>query len=144
MIAALLAIFLLFMVTGCGDKGQEEPYEEIPAVNISDDPGLRNTMLYLEDDNGYVVPVMKQIPWVEGIGASAVSQLIANSDADSEMEYLGLNPILEEGTELSLSIKEGVATLKLSEGAISADNPIDELNKVVAVVNTMKSCPAVR
>ncbi len=143
MIAALLAIFLLFMVTGCGDKGQEEPYEEIPAANISDDPGLRNTILYLEDDNGYVVPVMKQIPWVEGIGASAVSQLIANPDADAEMEYLGLNPVLAEGTELSLSIKEGVATIKFSEDAISADNAVDELNKVVAVVNTLTEFPTI-
>lgn len=143
MIAALLAIFLLFMITGCGDKGKDEPYEEIPAVNISDDPGLRNTILYLEDEYGYIVPVMKQIPWVEGIGASAVSQLIANPDADAEMEYLGLNPILEEGTELSLSIKNGVATLKLSEGAISADNPVDELNKVIAIVNTLTEFPTI-
>lgn len=137
MIAALLAIFLLFGFAGCGDKGQEEPYEEIPAANVSDDSGLRNTILYLEDDNGYVVPVMKQIPWVEGIGAATVSQLIANPDTDAEMEYLGLNPILEEGTEVSLSIKDGVATLKLSEGAIAAENAVDELNKVVAVVNTL-------
>lgn len=143
MIATLLAIFLLFMVTGCGDKSNDEPYEEIPASNVVDDPGLRNTVLYLEDDNGYVVPVMKQIPWVEGIGASAVSQLIANPDADADMEYMGLNPVLEQGTELSLSIKEGVATLKLSEGAISADNPIDELNKVVAVVNTLTEFPTI-
>jgi germination protein M len=137
MIAALLAIFLLFAFTGCGDKNQEEPYEEIPAANISDDPGLRNTILYLEDDNGYIVPVMKQIPWVEGIGAATVTQLIANPDADAEMEYLGLNPILKEDTELSLSIKEGVATLKLSKDAISAENAVDEMNKVVALVNTL-------
>ena len=137
MIAMLLAIFLLFAFTGCGDKNQEEPYEEVPAANIVDDPGLRNTILYLEDDNGYIVPVMKQIPWVEGIGAETVSQLIANPDTDAEMEYMGLNPILSEGTEVSLSIKDGVATLKLSEGAISADNAVDELNKVVAIVNTL-------
>lgn len=135
--AALLAIFLLFGFAGCGNKSQEEPYEEVPAANVTDDPGLRNTILYLEDDNGYIVPVMKQIPWVEGIGAETVSQLIANPDTDTEMEYLGLNPILKEGTELSLSIKDGVATLKLSEDAISADNAVDELNKVVAVVNTL-------
>ena len=136
-LALLLAVFLLFAFAGCGDKSQEEPYEEVPAVHIVDDPGLRNTILYLEDDNGYIVPVMKQIPWVEGIGAATVSQLIANPDTDAEMEYMGLNPILSEGTELSLSIKDGVATLKLSENAIAADNAVDELKKVMAVVNTL-------
>ena len=143
MIAALLAIFLLFGFAGCKDKGQEEPYEEIPAANISDDPDLRNTILYLEDDNGYIVPVMKQIPWVEGIGAAAVTELVANPDADAQLAYLGLNPILAADTELSLSIKEGVATLKLSEGAIASENAVDELARVMAVVNTLTEFPTI-
>jgi germination protein M len=72
-----------------------------------------------------------------------MSELIATPDADAEMEYLGLNPILSEGTELSLSIKEGVATLKLSKNAIAAQDAVDELNKVVAIVNTLAEFPTI-
>ncbi len=135
-IAAVVVGVLVLAVAACGAQ-KEEIYQEIPAVNQTDNANYRKTVLYLADDHGYIVPVMKQIEWVEGIGASAVSQLIADPDADTQISYLGLNPILEEGTELSLSIKDGLATIKLSKDAITAYNPVDEMNKVAAVVNTL-------
>jgi germination protein M len=98
---------------------------------------MRQTVLYLEDDYGFVVPVMKEIKWVEGIGAAAVSELKAKADVDTDMEYMGLNPILAADTKLSLSIKDGAATLKLSKGAIMAEDATGELAKVMAVVNTL-------
>lgn len=134
--AAVAVVMLLGLCAACG-SGDEEPYEEIPAANMADSADFRKTVLYLEDDYGYIVPVMKQIKWVEGIGAAAVSQLIANPDADAQMARLGLNPVLAEGTELKLSIKDGVATIKLSEGAIAADDAVGEVGKVAAVVNTL-------
>ena len=75
-------------MVGCGGAKEEEPYEEIPAANLDDtDANMRDTVLYLEDDYGYIVPVMKQIEWVEGIGAATVSQLIADSNTDSQLSY---------------------------------------------------------
>lgn len=136
-LAALTVIFLLFGFVGCGGAKDEEPYEEIPAANLDSGANMRNTVLYLEDDYGYIVPVMKQIEWVEGIGAATVSELVADSNTDTRMEYMGLNPILSEGTQLSLSIKDGVATLKLSSGAISAEDSVGEMTKVMALVNTL-------
>ena len=141
-IAVLIAAALMLCFTGCAKDKEEAPSEEIPAMNVADE-NMRQTVLYLEDDNGYIVPVMKEIEWVEGIGKAAVSQLIASSDADAQMEYLGLNPILAEGSEVSLSIKEGVATLKLSEGAIATEDSVSEMNKVVAVVNTLTEFPTI-
>ena len=141
-IAVLIAAALVLCFTGCAKEKEEEPYEEIPAMNVADE-NMRQTVLYLEDDYGYIVPVMKEIEWVEGIGKAAVSQLIADSDTDAQMEYLGLNPILAEGSEVSLSIKEGVATIKLSEGAIAAEDSVSEMNKVIAVVNTLCEFPTI-
>ncbi len=142
-LATIVAIFLVIGIAGCGAK-EEEPYEEIPAANIEEtDANMRDTILYLEDDYGYIVPVMKQIEWVEGIGAATVSELVADSNTDSQMEYLGLNPILSEGTELSLSIKEGVATLQLSGEAIKGKDAVDEMSKVVALVNTLTEFPTI-
>ena len=131
----LLALMMLLAFAACG-KEDEEPYEEIPAMNVSD-TNMRQTVLYLEDDYGYVVPVMKEIEWVEGIGAAAVSELIADPDADADMAYMGLNPVLAEGSEISLNIVDGVATIQLSEGALAADDAIGEYSKVVALVNTL-------
>jgi len=142
-IAVLMAAALvLTCLAACAKDNGEGPSEEIPAMNVPD-ANMRQTVLYLEDDYGYIVPVMKEIEWVEGIGKAAVSQLIADPDTDSQFEYLGLNPILSEGTELSLSIKEGVATIQFSEGAIAAEDAVDEMNKVVAVVNTLCEFPTI-
>lgn len=135
-IVMIIAIIMLVSFAACGGEKNEEPYEEIPAMNVSD-ANMRQTVLYLEDDFGYIVPVMKEIEWVEGIGAAAVAELKANPNVDAGMEYLGLNPILAENTEISLDIKDGVATIQLSEGAISADDAVGEMNKVVALVNTL-------
>jgi germination protein M len=141
-IAVLIAAALVLCCASCAKNNAEEPYEEIPAMNVADE-NMRQTVLYLEDGNGYIVPVMKEIEWVEGIGKAAVSQLIADPNADAQLEYMGLNPILAEGTEISLSIKEGVATIKLSEGAIAAQDAVSEMNKVTAVVNTLCEFPTI-
>ena len=143
-LAAFVAVILMLGLAACGTQ-EEEPYEEIPAANIEeqDAANMRDTVLYLEDDYGYIVPVMKQIEWVEGIGAATVSELIADSNTDAQLEYLGLNPILAEGTELSLAIKDGVATVALSKGALAADDAVSEMNKVVALVNTLTEFPTI-
>lgn len=135
-IVVIIALIMLFCFVGCGGEKDEEPYEEIPAMNVSD-ADMRQTVLYLEDDYGYIVPVMKEIKWVEGIGTAAVTELAADPNTDTGMEYLGLNPILAEGAQVSLNIVEGVATIQLSEGAISANDVVGEMNKVVALVNTL-------
>ena len=141
-IVALVALIMVLGLAACGGQKEEEPYEEIPAVNISDED-IRQTVLYLEDDYGYIVPVMKEIEWVEGIGVAAVSELIANPDADAQMAYLGLNPVLAQGAQVSLNIVDGVATIQLSEGAIAAEDAVGELSKVVALVNTLTEFPTV-
>ncbi len=142
-LAAVLALVMLpICFAACGEK-KEDVYEEIPAANVATDPDMRQTVLYYEDDYGFIVPVMKEIKWVEGIGAAAVSELRANPDADAEMEYMGLNPILTADTELSLSIKDGAATLKLSKGAITAEDATGEKAKVTAVVNTLAEFPTI-
>jgi germination protein M len=132
--AVFVAVMLLCMFAACAQE-KEDVYQEIPAVASSE--AMRNTVLYYEDDYGFVVPVMKEIKWVEGIGAEAVSELKANPDADSEMETMGLNAILSEDAKISLSIKTGLATLKLSKGAITGTDAVDEMCKVQAVVNTL-------
>lgn len=139
--AALSAVMLLLCLAACG-AAKEDVYEEIPAANVPD-TDMRQTVLYYEDDYGFVVPVMKEIKWVEGIGAAAVTELKANPDVDADMEYLGLNPILAADTELSLSIKDGAATIKLSENAIEAEDAVGEMNKVTALVNTLTEFPTI-
>ena len=142
-LAMLVALILVIGFAGCGAK-EEEPYEEIPAANIEEtDANMRDTVLYFEDDYGYIVPVMKQIEWVEGIGAATVNELVADSNADSQMKYMGLNPVLSEGTQLSLSITDGVATIELSSDAIKGKDAVDEMSKVMALVNTLTEFPTI-
>ena len=67
----LLTAILLIMVlitAGCSkkDEGEVSP-EDAPSITDETDELIRETIVYYEDDAGYLVPVMRKIPWVEGI-----------------------------------------------------------------------------
>lgn len=122
---------------GCGEKTGEpadtEPQEvAAEAGQIS----LRDTLLYYRDGGGYVVPVMRQIPWEEGIGKAALRFLIAGSDEDVKLAAQGIYAPLPAGTEVDLDIDDGVATVDLTLGADCA-TAAAESAMVAAVVNTL-------
>jgi germination protein M len=137
-LAVLAMAFGIFV--GCQQKA-EAPYEEIPASNEAEEPGYRRTVLYYEDDNGYVIPVMKKIKSVVEIGKAAVQEL--KQSAAGSIKASGLYAILPNNTKIELGISNKVATLNLSKGALNANNALEETNKVVAIVNTLTEFPSI-
>ncbi len=133
----VLIFMMMVSVVGCKKDKDEEPYEEIPVNALLDSGSVRNTILYFEDENGYIVPTMRQITWVEGIGKETLDNLKSDDQRNITLSQKGLLPILSMDATCSLSIKESVAMCDLSAGAIQAENFVSEMNKVDAVVNTL-------
>ncbi len=131
----LISVFAAGIITACQPKDEEEPYEEMPVSNDAEEPGYRRTILYFEDDNGYIVPVMKKIKMEEGIGKAALNNL-KESTAES-LKASGLFAVLPDNAKIDLDISNKLATVDLNKEALQCYNPLAEQNKVIAVVNTL-------
>ena len=142
----LLAVILLFV--GCSaPKEAETPQESLPsAVDLDDtgDTSFRPTLMYMADANGYLVPVMQQIPWEEGIAKATLSQIVVGAES-AGAQKAGLTGILPKGTKVDLDIsKDGVATVGLSKEALELKDALAEQNMIAGVVNTLLEFPTIK
>lgn len=110
-ICFMLVLSLIF--AGCAKKGLVDATEITNSASEINDLSLRATMLYYLDDNDYIIPVESRIPWVEGIGKSALSFLVAGGDDEIKLNALGLYPPVPEGVTFDLDIDDGVATVNI-------------------------------
>lgn len=136
---ALLAILLIIpaILSGCGEpETKAEPTGQQETIAGDSQRSLRDTVLYYRDGSGYVVPVMRRIPWEEGIGRAALRFLIAGSGEDAQLAAMGIYPPLPAGTEVDLDIDEGLATVDLRTKTDCASTT-EEAAMVAAVVNTL-------
>lgn len=143
---ALLLVFVL-IITGCGKKQEEEPMDEVSA-NLEredeEDSNMRETVLYYQDDSGYLVPVMRKIPWEEGIAKAALAKLVDSPETQEDFLSMGLRPLLPANTEiLGMSINDGLAKVDLSKEAMECMDAIAESNMVNGVVLTLTEFPTI-
>lgn len=139
LLCVILCGCLVLSAAGCGKK---EAQEGLPAGAAVSEPGMRKTVLYYQDDYGMLVPVMKSIPWEEGIGKAALNNLTNTSDNAASAGALGLKAVLPEDVEIALRIKNGEAQVNL-KNLKKFDTAIEEYNAVCAIVNTMMEFSAV-
>lgn len=143
LLCGFAAILLLIGAAGCREKPVEEaPAGEMDGENLehnadAGDEGFRRTVLYYATDDGFIVPVMKMIPWEEGIGKAALSYLQDTEANRASAALMGLQTVIPAGTSLSLRIgNDGEATLDLA-GFTPHDSAEAERAMVTAVVNTL-------
>lgn len=131
---AALLFCVLFGLAACGAP-------DAPAA-AQPERALRDTVLYYADENGLMVPVVRAIPWEEGIGKAALRCLVDSEANRTFAASCGLVPTLPEGTQIDLRIVEGEARVDLAgmEAPVSA---AAERNLVTSVVNTMMEFPTV-
>lgn len=122
----------------------DEPDIEIirsdETVNILDDSSLRNTVLYYQNENGYLVPVKRQIPWEEGIAKAALKNMMDSPTIREDISSIGLNPIIPAGAEiLGMSINEetGLCKVDFNSQIMNSQSQTDEENMVKGVVYTL-------
>lgn len=136
-IAIVLCLVLLVGAVGCAPEQEAAMSEQEDT-----DAGFRRTVLYYRSDEGFVVPVMRMIPWEEGIGKAAVSYLIGTEQNQKSVTPMGLNTVLPDGVSVELHIKDGLATLNMINLS-EYDDAASEQAMVDAVVSTLLEFPSI-
>lgn len=139
LIYVMIIVLVVGIVSGCGKlkKKEETMYvNEVVEMQTMDQEAdeMRNTLVYYQDKSGYLVPVMRQIEWEEGIAKAAIKQTI-NTEANSEpLNAMGLKALLPNGAEIQgLSINEGLAIIDFNEMAMELESAIDEYNMIYGI-----------
>jgi germination protein M len=134
---AIIALVVV-SISGCGKmkKNEETMYvnEMVEMTTAEANDNTRNTLVYYQDEMGYLVPVMRQIEWEEGIAKAAIKQTINTEANSSSLNAMGLKALLTSDSEVQgLSINEGTAIIDLNESAMTFDSAIDEYNMIYGV-----------
>ena len=69
------------------------------------------TVVYYQDNNGYLVPVMREMPLQDGIARATLAMMVSSPHNDMEAARLGLRTVMPEGTDIDL---DGSATSAIS------------------------------
>lgn len=110
---------------------------------VNSTAGFRQTVLYFQTDDGLMVPVMKLLPWEEGIGRAALNQLVDNDDNRISAAAMGLKSVVPKGVSFVLSIaKDAVATVNIIDMP-KLESAQAEQAMVTAVVNTLEKFSAI-
>jgi len=152
----VMLLSIVLMLSGCKaivEKLSFKKTEDVSNANylIEDENfidvekgGLRKTVLYYKDDKGLVIPVMRQIPWEEAIGRSAINQLIDTPVIRDELAKIGLMPVLPSGTEVTdMSINEGLCKVDFNKDFLSYHDEKDEKVILQSLVYTLTEFPAI-
>lgn len=117
---------------------------ELEAV---EEEGMRKTVFYFENDDGYLVPVMRRIPWEEGIAKVTLRNMIDSPELREILDPIGLSPLLPQGTEIngmSINQETGLCKVDFSEEILNKESIKDEENLIKGVVYTLTEFPAIR
>ena len=145
-------IVLLAIIAICvplGDKGNKDD-DVMPRITpspyltpVQENGGGMNTVAYYQDDNGYLVPVMRSIAPAEGIARATLSLMVKSVYNDMEAARMGLRCVIPENTTFDLDISGGVARLNMSKEALNSPDAVSEYNMVSAIVQTLTDFPTV-
>ena len=96
-----------------------------------------STIVYYQDNYGYLVPVMCSVPLADGIARATLSMMVQSPDNDMQAARLGLRTILPENTTIDLDIAGGLARVDLGKEVLGLPDAAAEANMVDAVVQTL-------
>jgi len=108
-----------------------------PAPTLSAQAETMSTIVYYQDNYGYLVPVERQIPLEDGIAKATLGLMVKNLYNDMEAARLGLKTVLPENTQVELDISGGVAKIDLSGEAAQMPDALSESVMVSAIVQTL-------
>ena len=151
-IILLLVSILVLAVSGCKafrkkelDLQKENDAPGLEEEGLWEDEGnTRETILFYQDDAGYLVPIMRRIEWEEGIAKAALLKLVDAPEQQQEMLGMGLKSLLPVDTQINgISIKDGLAKVDFNEAAMNYSDALTESNMVQGVVMTLVEFPAI-
>ena len=143
----LLAAFGPSRIRGGGSQSAE-PTPQAEGGQADADPteaveATMSTVVYYQDDYGYLVPVTRTIKAEEGVAKATVNLMVKSVFNDMEAARMGLRTVIPEGTKVDLDISGGLARIDLSEEALLCADAAAESNMVSAIVQTLTDFPTV-
>lgn len=114
---------------------------------VEEEDGLRKTVLYFQDNDGYLVPVMRRIPWEEGIARVTLKNMIDSPELRASLDTTGLLPIIPSGTQINgmtINPDTGLCKVDFSTEIQNKESLKDEENLIKGVVYTLTEFPAVK
>lgn len=116
-------------------------------VEVTEDDGLRNTVLYFQNGEGFLIPVMRRIPWEDGIAKLALKNMIDNPSLRDNLAPTGLIPVIPSGTVvkgMTIDNETGVCKVDFSNEFLNYATEKEEENLIKGVVYTLTEFPAIR
>lgn len=156
MILLILTIMTIITITGCNsvDKVKELMFKDDPDIEFirsdqdeikaSIETDLRETVVYYENDGGYVVPVKRDIAWEDGIGKAVLKNMVDSVATREEISKIGFKPIIPKETEiLGMNIDEEtkICTVDFSNDLLNYESRSQERNIINSIVYTLTEFP---
>ena len=116
-------------------------------IQVTEDDGLRNTVLYFQNGERLLIPVMRRIPWAEGIGKLALKNMIDNPTLRENLAPTGLLPIIPPETVvkgMTIDNETGICKVDFSSEFLNYETEKEEENLIKGVVYTLTEFPAIR
>lgn len=146
LLCGCVAVICVASFTACGKDTMQQISDEsesIEQTSASASLGYRETVLYYATDDGFMVPVMKMIPWEEGIGKAALRCLVNTPENRLAAAKMGLAATIPEGLEFSLRIGDNAeAAVDLSEMPDLGSRE-KEAAMITSIVNTLTEFPTI-
>lgn len=96
-----------------------------------------STIVYYQDNYGYLVPVMCSVPMQDGIAKATLKLMVQSVGNDMQAARLGLRTVLPENTRIDLDISNGLARIDLSKEVLDMADAAAETNMIEAIVQTL-------
>ena len=96
-----------------------------------------STVVYYQDNYGYLVPVMCTLPYEDGVAKATLNRMIQSPENDMQAARLGLKTVLPEGTTIDLDISDGLARIDLGKEVMNMADAAAESNMIAAIVQAL-------
>ena len=96
-----------------------------------------STIVYYQDNYGYLVPVMCSVPMEDGIAKATLNLMVQSVGNDMQAARLGLRTVLPENTKIDLDISGGLARIDLSKEVLDMADAAAETNMINAIIQTL-------
>ena len=135
--------------TAAAEPSVTPPPQEDAATSAGTDAGAQSakkvsTIVYYQDNDGYLVPVMCNVPLEDGIAKATLNLMVRNPGNDMQAARLGLRTILPENTTIDLDIANGLARIDLSKEVLGLSDAAAEVNMIDAIVSTLTEFDTVK
>lgn len=151
-ILVFLTIMIIITTTGCSsvDKVKELMFKENPDIEFirsdqdeikaSIETDLRETVVYYENEGGYLVPVKRDIAWEDGIGKAVLRSMVDSVATREEVAKIGFKPVIPKETKiLGMTIDEAskICKVDFSNHLLNYQSKGEEKNIVKSIVYTL-------